>query len=125
VWEDINESAMRNKIFITEINREFEEVIEGCVRSVLRELNNPEINRTEKSNGEPRDIINIDAASQLIGYSKATVYSKVSLNQIPVLTRGKPLLFSRKSLELWIEAGRPKISSMTFDTDLISEKQRK
>ena len=124
-FKEENKSEMRNKIFITEINREFEEVIEGCVRRVLEDMNKQRTGTTEKRVDEPGDIIGIDSACQLLGYSKATIYSKVSLNQIPFLARGKPLLFSKKSLESWIKAGRPKTSSITIVETPITEQNEK
>ena len=50
----------------------------------------------------------IDQACQITGLKKPTIYSKLSLKQIPSLSRGKPLIFSIKHLQMWIEAGRPK-----------------
>ncbi len=53
------------------------------------------------------DIIFIDEACKLTRYSKPTMYSKVSRYEIPVLSRGKPLTFSKQDLINWIHLGKP------------------
>ncbi|WP_051336155.1 helix-turn-helix domain-containing protein [Aquimarina latercula] len=56
-----------------------------------------------------RDIIFIDEACELTGYSKPTMYSKISRLEIPVLSKGKPLTFSKQSLIEWIHQGKPNV----------------
>ena len=55
----------------------------------------------------PLDLISLDEAIKIVGYTKKTVYSKVCRHEIPVVHKGRPLTFSRKELNHWIEAGRP------------------
>ncbi len=43
---------------------------------------------------------------------KDTIYSKLSSKHIPFLSRGKPLIFSMKHLQMWVEAGRPRIDDI-------------
>jgi excisionase family DNA binding protein len=54
------------------------------------------------------DTFDIKKASELTGLSQSTIYSKVSRFQMPSLTRGRPLLFSKKELMTWLASGRPK-----------------
>ncbi|WP_299244117.1 helix-turn-helix domain-containing protein [uncultured Aquimarina sp.] len=56
-----------------------------------------------------RDIIFIDEACELTGYSKPTMYSKISRLEIPVLSKGKPLTFSKQGLIEWIHQGKPNV----------------
>ncbi|WP_438710724.1 helix-turn-helix domain-containing protein [Aquimarina muelleri] len=56
-----------------------------------------------------RDIIFVDEACQITGYSKPTLYSKICRYELPVLSRGKPLTFSRKILIQWIHDGKPSV----------------
>ncbi len=56
-----------------------------------------------------RDIIFIDEACELTGYSKPTMYSKISKYELPVLSRGKPLTFSKQGLIQWIHQGKPNV----------------
>ena len=53
------------------------------------------------------DLIYMDEVLKLTGYQKPTLYSKVSRCQIPVVSRGIPLTFSRKAILQWINDGRP------------------
>ncbi|WP_296150521.1 helix-turn-helix domain-containing protein [uncultured Flavobacterium sp.] len=50
--------------------------------------------------------INVQEASRLVHLSVATIYSKVSRNEIPVNKVGKKLYFYRSELEDWIRSGR-------------------
>jgi predicted DNA-binding transcriptional regulator AlpA len=66
--------------------------------------------RKEVDNTE--DIIYASEAAKLAGYTESTLYTKVSRREIPVLSGGRPLTFSKKQLIAWIEAGRPSLIEM-------------
>ncbi len=66
-----------------------------------------------------RDIIFIDDACELVGYSKPTMYSKISRYEIPVLSRGKPLTFSKKALIRWIHDGKPGVADVLEATNYL------
>jgi excisionase family DNA binding protein len=51
------------------------------------------------------DIIYIAEAAEITGYTEKTIYSKVSRRQLPVVSSGRPLTFSRAQLNKWIMAG--------------------
>ncbi|WP_379090625.1 helix-turn-helix domain-containing protein [Pedobacter sp. UC225_65] len=55
---------------------------------------------------EPKENIDITAASGLLGLAKATIYSKVCRGEIPAFKLGKKLLFNRKELEAYIEGNK-------------------
>lgn len=61
----------------------------------------------EHSKKAPGDIIFIHDVLQLTGYKRSTLYSKVSRCEIPVLSRKKPLTFSRKAILRWLKEGKP------------------
>ncbi len=50
------------------------------------------------------DLIDLDKASKLTGYSKHTLYRLTSRQEIPFTKRrgGRKLFFSKKRLELWL-----------------------
>ena len=54
------------------------------------------------------DLIDINKASELTGYSKHTIWKMTSRHEIPFIKRpgGRKLFFSKKALELWIISGR-------------------
>lgn len=59
---------------------------------------------TNKNTDEP---IDLNEAMALTGLSKQTIYCKISRGEMPVLSRRRPLRFSRKDLLQWINDGRP------------------
>ncbi|NOR34463.1 MAG: helix-turn-helix domain-containing protein [Bacteroidales bacterium] len=65
----------------------------------------------------------IDQACQITGLKKPTIYSKLSTKQIPFLSRGKPLIFSMKHLQMWLEAGRPKTGDMNQIVLILSQRK--
>ncbi len=84
-------------------------------RSIVAEEVNKLVNKCQGLDNELRsnsDTCFIDQACQVTGLKKPTIYSKLSSKQIPSLSRGKPLIFSIKHLQMWIEAGRPKTDDM-------------
>jgi excisionase family DNA binding protein len=53
------------------------------------------------------DTINLDEAAKVTGLKLKSIYSKVCRLEMPALTRGRPLLFSRAELEKWMKDGKP------------------
>ena len=58
------------------------------------------------------DIIYLEDVKKLTGYKDSTVYSKVCRKEIPVISSGRPLSFSRAEITQWINDGRPTIAEM-------------
>ena len=73
---------------------------------------------------EQSDIIYFDEAQNLAGYKASTMYSKVSRREIPVLSTGRPLTFSREELTNWIKAGRPSVAEMMAEL-FVNEQNKK
>ncbi len=59
-----------------------------------------------------RDSISAAEASTLTGLRIKTIYTKVSRMEMPVLTRGRPLMFSHKGLTQWMRDGKPTVLDM-------------
>lgn len=53
------------------------------------------------------DTIGLEEAAKVTGLKTKSIYSKVCRLEIPALTRGRPLMFSRAELEKWMKSGRP------------------
>lgn len=51
-------------------------------------------------------LFSVSEAAQFLNLSVATLYSKVSRNEIPVFKKGKRLYFSKSELTAWIESGK-------------------
>lgn len=58
------------------------------------------------------DIIYLDEVIQLTGYKESTVYSKVCRKEMPVISSGRPLAFSREEILQWMKDGRPTVAEM-------------
>jgi len=94
-----------SRLLFTLTISEYTELNKGIIREQFKELFiNQEYIASQKLD---RDIIFIDEACKLTGYSKPTMYSKISRYEIPVLSRGKPLTFSKKEIIDWIYQGKP------------------
>jgi predicted DNA-binding transcriptional regulator AlpA len=66
----------------------------------------------EKSQEPKSDIIYLDEVIQLTGYTEKTVYSKTCRKQMPVISNGRPLTFSREEILKWMKDGRPTVAEM-------------
>lgn len=58
------------------------------------------------------EIIYIDEVIQLTGYKESTIYSKVCRREIPIISSGRPLSFSREEIIQWMKDGRPTVAEM-------------
>ena len=61
------------------------------------------------SNSSNNDIIFIDEVKELTHYEKSTIYSKVCRYEMPVISRRRPLTFSRKEILKWLKDGKPSV----------------
>ena len=96
-----------NKPLFTMTVTQFKELTKSLIAEEVEKLR-AEIQDTNTTSSNENDICRIDEVCQITGLKKSTIYSKLSKRQMPSLTRRKPLLFSKKQLQLWITAGRPK-----------------
>jgi predicted DNA-binding transcriptional regulator AlpA len=55
------------------------------------------------------DIIFVDGVQQLTGYKKSTIYSKVCRFEMPVISKRRPLTFSRTDILNWFKNGKPSV----------------
>ena len=87
-------------------------VFEETITQVLKEIEDDKIVPYEK---KKTDTINVHEAAELTGFKVASIYSKVSRNEIPTIGRGRPLVFSRKGLEKWLKEGKPTVIDMMHE----------
>lgn len=69
---------------------------------------------TDSEDKMQNDIIYLEDVMELTSYKDSTVYSKVSRKEIPFVSGGRPLTFSREEIIQWIKDGRPKIAEMEY-----------
>lgn len=67
-----------------------------------------QIGATLPNSNEPETPINIDTVSEITGYSKATLYIKVSKREIPFYKRGSRLFFKKSEIIDWMTKDRKK-----------------
>lgn len=72
------------------------------------------VNQIKTEQPLSEDTIGLSEVIKITGLKEKTIYSKVSRLQIPSITRGRPLMFSRAELQLWMKIGRPTIAEMEF-----------
>jgi predicted DNA-binding transcriptional regulator AlpA len=58
------------------------------------------------------DTISLAEASKVTGLREKSIYTKVSRLELPSITRGRPLMFSRAELQLWMRLGKPTVTEM-------------
>ncbi|MDX2359559.1 MAG: helix-turn-helix domain-containing protein [Crocinitomicaceae bacterium] len=87
---------------------EYKEVTRGLFCELVKELKN-DSERNKVDSKPVEDIIFLEEAARMTGYRKSTIYSKVCRFEIPVFSKGKPLMFSRKAILEWLESGKPSI----------------
>jgi predicted DNA-binding transcriptional regulator AlpA len=69
--------------------------------------------RPAETEQEPKsDVIYLDEVILLTGYRESTVYSKVCRKEMPVISTGRPLAFSRDEILQWMKDGRPTVAEM-------------
>jgi excisionase family DNA binding protein len=61
-----------------------------------------------KPTEQPEKLLNIQEAAQFLNLTVATIYSKVSKGELPVMKRSKRLYFSSTELLAYIKDGRKK-----------------
>ena len=76
-------------------------------------LDNSYLIKPTKISEDPKsDIIYLDEIMELTGYKESTVYSKVCRKEMPVISTGRPLAFSREEILQWMKDGRPTVAEM-------------
>lgn len=61
------------------------------------------------------DLIQISDVERMTGYSRSTIYTKVSRFEMPVVSRKKPLMFSRSEILQWMKDGKPSVAAKQAD----------
>jgi predicted DNA-binding transcriptional regulator AlpA len=93
------------KEFLSLQNEAHEQKLLDLVQKVAND------NRLENQK-EESDTIHLADAAKLTGLKERSIYSKVSRLELPSISRGRPLLFSRAELQLWMKLCRPTIAEM-------------
>lgn len=92
---------------------EFDSLFRGMLNDIVPGLVKDGIKEHLKGiNVDQPDTITPDEAAKITGLKLKSIYSKVCRLEMPALTRGRPLMFSRAELEKWMKCGRPSVAEM-------------
>ena len=94
---------MDKTVFISLPIEELQTVIIDCVNSCLK--NNTQEQLTTE---QPEQLLSIQGAAQFLNLAVATIYSKVSREELPFMKRGNRLYFSSIELMEYLKQGRHK-----------------
>ena len=90
---------------------EFDSLFRGMLNDIVPGLVKDGIKEHLKGiNVDQPDTITPDEAAKITGLKLKSIYSKVCRLEMPALTRGRPLMFSRAELEKWMKSGRPSVA---------------
>lgn len=92
--------------------REFLQLQKQEIESSMKEMLTLAVSEAKSEPPELEDTIGMDEATKVTGLKEKSIYSKVCRLEIPTITRGRPLMFSRAELQLWMKIGRPTIAEM-------------
>jgi DNA binding domain, excisionase family len=81
-----------------------EPIFKRWIKEAQSEIEQPKFANTE----QPEQFLTIQQAAAFLNLSVATMYSKVSRSEIPVMKRGKRLYFSLKELTEYLRNGKKK-----------------
>jgi hypothetical protein len=90
--------------------REFLKAQTLALESSIQEMLLFTLSQMKSEKPELSDNIGIDEAEGVTGYKAKSIYTKVSRMEMPVIMRGRPLMFSRAELLLWMKLGKPKVA---------------
>ena len=93
---------------------EFVELHKKCLTEVLKTVISGEIKTAQEEAIPKSDTMGVEETAALIGYVPATMYGKVCKREIPRLSTGRPLIFSRKEITLWLKLGKPTVAEMAL-----------
>ena len=89
---------------------EFDSLFRGMLNDIVPNLVKEGIKEHLRSiTVHKPDTIGLEEAAKVTGLKTKSIYSKVSRLEMPALTRGRPLMFSRAELEKWMKSGRPSL----------------
>lgn len=91
---------------------EFLDVQRTGLQASLKELISGAVTTVKEEAIPKTDTLGVEEAALLTGYNPKTLYSKVCRRQMPTVSRGRPLIFSRKELQIWLRVGKPTVAQM-------------
>jgi len=104
--------ALHKNVLTEVISAKLENEIKEKMNEVLQDFEDSRFDAFEKRKS---NTIKIAEVSTMTGLTIKTIYTKVSRAEMPVLTRGRPLIFSRKVIQKWLDDGKPSVVMMKYE----------
>ena len=92
--------------------KEFTEIMNSILEEAMPEMIKEQMPKEQKKETPINDTLTLQEAANLTGFKPKSIYSKVCRLEMPALTRGRPLVFSRQELTKWMQKGRPSVVEM-------------
>ena len=109
----MNSSSLDKPIW-TLTASEFLTLQNKAIKAALSEIISTEV-RLAKEEALPKSYtMRVEETAVITGYATETLYSKVCRREMPRVSSGRPLIFSRKEIELWMKLGKPTVSEMAL-----------
>lgn len=107
------------------MNNPFEAIEERLIHieTLLLNLNKP--TKEQPTQTPKEELLNVEATAKFLNLSTATIYSKVSRGELPVMKRGKRLYFSNTELMDYLREGRKRTLVETAQNADLYLKNRK
>ncbi|HET6992729.1 MAG TPA: hypothetical protein VFJ43_15450 [Bacteroidia bacterium] len=98
------------------------EYVELNRKIISEELQKLLFDQKKRNVPDDNDIIFLEDVMRITGYTKSTVYTKTSRFEMPVISRKKPLTFSRKEIMDWMRDGKPTVVGNQAEQYLFKKK---
>ena len=110
---NINTNSLDKPIW-TLTESEFLTLQNKAIQAALSEIISKEL-RLAKEDALPKsNTMGVDETAGITRYSPKTLYSKVCRREIPRVSSGRPLIFSKKEIEQWMKLGKPTVAEMVL-----------
>jgi hypothetical protein len=110
---NINTNSLDKPIW-TLTASEFLTLQNKAIQAALSEIISTEL-RLAKEDAIPKsNTMGVDETAGITRYSPKRLFSKVCRREIPRVSLGRPLIFSRKEIEQWMNLDKQKVEGMAL-----------
>lgn len=85
------------------------ETISQRIEDIYQIVSNLSNKEEKQKNSVETDLVKIEQAAIITGYTKMYLYELVHKKAIPFIKKGRSIRFDKKELEIWMRADRPNI----------------
>lgn len=97
------------------MDQELKTLLQDIYETVQYLKNKIELSDNNKEAYIKTNLIKIDDAAKITGYSKNYIYDLIHKKSIPFIKIGRSIRFDCEELEAWVRSGRPDIFAETIN----------